>query len=207
MTVLGLHGVKRRWVEQTAADGLRRDDAAWFLTPLRPGDPELDATVAAAVYLALAPATRARLVAKAIPGRYGRLFDREPELLPDLIFFWDRPTGRETLHRYVWQHPPVPSPTVPYTKVARAGRTVTLRDTGLWIHRGDVQQLVAVEPQVDSAPGPEPWWRDPGLLRRVEATDPVATATGALYGTKIGAVCWAVARVVRAAALTQVGEY
>jgi hypothetical protein len=205
MTILGLHGVKRRWVETTVAHGLWRDSAAWFLTPPGSGHPELDATVAAAVYLALGPATRARLVAHTVPGRYTDIFEREPGLLPDLIFFEDRPTGRETLHRYVWRHPAAPSLTAPYTKVARAGRDVTLRDTRVWIHRGDVEQFAAIEHHVDETPGPDSWWHDPGLLYRVEPRDPASHTPDALHHTKMGAVCWAVARAVRAAAVTKAG--
>jgi hypothetical protein len=207
MTIWGLHGVKRRWVERTVADGLRHDSAAWFLTPLRPGDPGLDATVAAAVYLALAPATRARLVADPGRGRYGEIFEREPGLLPDLVFFRDRPTGREALHRYVWLRSPAPSPTAPYTKVARAGREVSLRDADMWIHRGDARQLAAIEQQVDRTPGADSWWRDPGLLRRVGPEDPVSQTPDALHHTKIGSVCWAIARAVRAAAVIQAGGH
>jgi hypothetical protein len=207
MTVLGLHGVKRRWVEQTVASGLRRDSAAWFLIPPGLTGAELDATFAAAVYLALAPATRARLIADPVPGHYGEVFEREPELLPDLIFFGDRPTGRETLHRYQWQQPPAPVPTVPYTKVARAGREVTLHDTSTWVYRGDARQIAAIEQQVDEAPEPDLWWRDPSLLRRVEPGDPLAQAAQALHHTKIGAVCWAVARLVRAAVVAQTGAH
>ncbi|MEO3788994.1 hypothetical protein ABGB14_02210 [Nonomuraea sp. B10E15] len=119
-----IHGMKRRWAAATVERGLVRDSAAWFVLPEQADRAELERTFAAAVFLALAPATRATLAAMTGPGAYSSFFASAAELMPALLFFWDEPTGREKWHRYLWPGPPAPGLTCPYTKVARAARSI-----------------------------------------------------------------------------------
>jgi hypothetical protein len=121
---LAVHGMKRRWAAATVRDGLTRESAAWFVQPAGADDAGLERTLAAAAFLALAPATRTRLAAATGAGAYREFFARAGDLLPALLLFSDEPTGQETWHRYLWPGPPGPGSTYPYTKVARAGRQV-----------------------------------------------------------------------------------
>ncbi|TDD11646.1 hypothetical protein E1294_44840 [Nonomuraea diastatica] len=116
--------MKQRWSAATVECGLVRDSAAWFVLPAQADRAELERTFAAAVFLALAPATRTTLATMTRQGAYSSFFASAAELMPALLFFWDEPTGREEWHRYLWPGPPAPGLTCPYTKVVRAGRGV-----------------------------------------------------------------------------------
>jgi hypothetical protein len=116
----GLHATKQRWVETTLANGLVRPSAAWFV--LRPGShPQLRATLTAAVYLALADRGR-RMLAAAIS--YETWFETHPEFLPSMLLFAGAYQHGERVDRYFVAVPGCTGETLPYTKVARAGRSI-----------------------------------------------------------------------------------
>lgn len=192
MTTIGLHAMKRRWLADTRRDGLCRDSAAWFLTTPPAWRAEGLPTTAAAVYLALSPAARRRLCAEAEPGAYVRLFRAEPDLLPALAAFADRPTGRETLHRYRWRAAAGGAVTAPYTKVARAGRTV---GGGGWhtVQLGP-DDVGRIEADLDRRPAAAGWYQEADLLERVECDRAGAhSPSPSPRPTKLGEFCLAAA--------------
>lgn len=123
-SLLGLHGLKQRWLSDTVRDGLRRDSAAWFALRARSCAEEWQATVAACVYHALGLTVVADLASRTAPGGYLALFEAHPDQVPAILAFCDEPSSREIWRRYRWLGPPASARTAPYTKVQRAERTV-----------------------------------------------------------------------------------
>jgi hypothetical protein len=196
---LAIHGMKRRRTAVTIEQGLVRDSAAWFVLARRPGvaaidNAELDRTLAAATYLALGPATRERLAGLTRPGSYADYLGSAEGLVPAVLLFVDEPTGRETWHRYAWTGPPSPGTTGPYTKVARAGRRVLLRDRATHVVALDGDMLATAEAVAERA---EPVGRPLLELPRIpeEATAPAVPAGGS--GDKLTRFCAALAAQLR----------
>lgn len=151
VAVLGLHGVKRRWIGDTVRHGLRRGSAAWFAVAESTPDEDRHATLATCVYHALGLGVVGDLISRTAPGGYLALFESRPGLLPAILAFGDEPTGQEAWRRYRWAGPPSPALTVPYTKVERAGRTA-----GPWsrprLFAPGPAELARVERELDRHP-------------------------------------------------------
>jgi hypothetical protein len=166
--VRGVHGMKRRWADSTVRRGLDRPSAAWFLLPHTCHG--LRATLASTVYLALGPAVCDALCEEPCDGRYTAFFRASPELLPAVLVFADAPTGSETLHRYLWLGGRQSSLTAPYTKVERAGRTISLVGAASEVPRVDLAAAAEAERAVERDARPDGWWQHRRPLRRVPAT-------------------------------------
>jgi hypothetical protein len=194
-----IHATKARWVDRTIADGLVRPSAAWFL--LEPTGARRQATFAAAIWLALGPSGRQRLCANPTTP-YRDVFHRQPDLLPALVVFFDRPTGTEVWHRYHWLGGHGREPlTDPYTKAVRAGRTVGPGLPAAGVQRVTVDDVAAAE--ADLRQDGARWWDDVPLLRKVSDMDTVDTAdTGdgreaePAAPTRLGVVCTALGRLL-----------
>jgi hypothetical protein len=184
--MLAVHGMKRRWAEATIRDGLVRDSAAWFVLPAGTADIRFERTLAAALFLALAPTTRARLAAMTDPGAYDEFFGEVEGLMPALLLFSDEPTGLEEWHRYVWPGPPGPGTTGAYTKVARARRQVGFTGRRVQVVEVDRVMMMQTEVVADKARFP------PGAiteLARVVADAPEPAFPAADSGDKLRQVC------------------
>lgn len=190
---LAIHGMKRRWAEATVEEGLIRDSAAWFVFPSHVDDVDVERTLAAAIFLALAPATRARLSAESEPGAYGNFFASAEELLPAVLFFADQPTGWEEWHRYVWTGAPQPGTTFPYTKVARAARRVRFRAGATHVAHVDRAMLARAESIADRVCTGLPC---PTELTRV-ASDARPPAAAEWLDDKLARVCAGIAGDLR----------
>jgi hypothetical protein len=190
--LLAIHGMKRGWVGATVADGLIRDSAAWFIRPEGSDDTELVRSLAAVVFLALAPATRTLLAGLTGPSEYAAFFAANERMLPAVVLFADEPTGYERWHRYVWPGPPKAGMTFPYTKVARAGRQVRFTDRSTCVVKVRQDLVVSAEAAADELPTSRIGVTE---LTRLDADDqePVIRA-GA---DKLSRVCAALAAVLR----------
>ncbi|MDX3078380.1 hypothetical protein [Streptomyces sp. MI02-7b] len=124
MTGYGIHGLKRRWVDDARDQGLHRPSAAWFSVTTQTSAAGLLATLTAATYFGLGTATQSALCKGSNPGDYHRHLSAHPATLPAVLVFPDQPTGRETTHRYLWHGVAMVAMTAPYTNVGRAGRAV-----------------------------------------------------------------------------------
>jgi hypothetical protein len=182
--LLGLHGLKRRWLAAAVRDGLQRDSAAWFAVGERTSDEERHATLAACVYHALGLTVAGDLASRTAPGGYQALFESHPDQLPAILAFGDEPSGREAWRRYRWVGPPTAGVTAPYTKVERAGRTA-----GPWrrprVFAPGLAELAQIERTLDRGRPSS------GSARLVRATgDDTPTA---IVDTKLARFCCAVA--------------
>lgn len=189
VAVLGLHGLKQRWLDDTVCNGLRRGSAAWFAVgECTPGE-DRHTTLAACVYHALGLSVAADMASRTAPGGYLALFESRPDQLPVILAFSDEPTGREAWRRYRWAGAPSPSLTAPYTKVERAGRTA-----GPWsrprLFAPDLAELARIERELDLYPFTN------GGARLVYAEDDDAPA--AAVDTKLARFCGMVAGLAEA---------
>lgn len=194
MTVLGIHGLKQRWVADTLRSGLVRQSAAWFVTSGSSWSAHATATMSAAVYLALSPRIRQLLTTEAGDHTgYQRTFRRQPELLPALVIFADQPAPTDVFHRYLWLGAG-PAPTEPYTKVERSRRVVRPAAGDFHVVDLTVAEVAAIEDRIAGDGRPESWWREHPLLLR-GAPDMVWPADPTqVRHTRIGAFCAEVAR-------------
>lgn len=192
--LLAMHGMKRRWIDATLREGLIRDSAAWFVLPPVADDIEFDRTLAAATFLALAPAVRSRLAALTNPGSYAEFFATAEELMPAVLLFAYEPTGREEWHRYVWTGPPQPGVTFPYTKVARAARRVGFTDGRLRVVEVVPALLAEAEMIADETPAPV---GGPTELTKLRADQPEPAICPEAADGKLTRVCAAIAAGLR----------
>lgn len=202
--LLAIHGLKRRHVAATTVQGLIRSSSAWFVCPREVSRAEYERTIAAATYLALAPATRGRLAEMTRPGTYTAYFESDRELMPAILFFADQVSGREEWHRYIWTGMPSTGVTAPYTKVARAARFVSLRGRATYIAEADIGMVARAEALADGA-GPFGGGRPSGELTRIPADSPMAIAPSSGPGGKVMHFCAALAAHLRSAAAADVG--
>lgn len=177
-----LRGEKERWLKTTLQHGLRRPSAAWFSAPSE----ELltIGTAAAAVFLALAPRGRAQLSASRRDDSFTRAFHSDPGLLPALVRFRDKPNGDETWRQYQWDAGSLAAVTAPYTKVARAGRTVPLPLLPCDVARVDLDDIAHIEAGLPTCGGPN-WWMQPTMTHR----DGLDTSGPSQPVTRIGLLC------------------
>lgn len=187
--VLGLHGVKQRWIDDTVRNGLRRGSAAWFAVAECSPDEDRHATLATCVYHALGLSVVGDLISRTAPGGYLALFESRPDQLPAILAFCDEPTGREAWRRYRWVGPPSPALTVPYTKVERAGRMAGPWDRPRLFAPG-LAELARVERELDRHPLAN------GGARLVYAENDDAPAAAA--NTKLARFCGMVADLAEA---------
>ncbi|MEO3802547.1 hypothetical protein [Nonomuraea sp. B1E8] len=180
-----IHGMKQRWAAATVERGLVRDSAAWFVLPEQADRGELERTFAAAVFLALAPATRSALAAMTGRGAYSSFFASAAELMPALLCFWDEPTGREEWHRYLWPGPPAPGLTCPYTKVARAARSIPCHREFFLLEPAHAA-VQRAESSVDARPSST---TPPAHLRRFTANTPFHTGSPVANSDKLTRFC------------------
>jgi hypothetical protein len=189
VSVLGLHGLKQRWLADTVRNGLGRSSAAWFAVGTCTSSEDRHATLAACIYHALGLTVVADLASRTAPAGYRALFESHPDQLPAILAFSDEPTGREAWRRYRWVGPPTPAVTAPYTKVERAGRTA-----GPWrrprLFVPGLGELALIERKLDLYPLAN------GDVRLVYAEDDDTLV--ATVDTKLARFCSAVADLAEA---------